>query len=62
MLSKVTYYSVTEGGQRQYPNGPLAAHVLGSVDAQQKGNFGIEKRLDAELRGTPGKVIRFCND
>jgi cell division protein FtsI (penicillin-binding protein 3) len=55
-LSRVNYYAVEEDGERQYPNGPLAAHVLGSVDSEQKGNYGIEKRLDADLRGTPGKV------
>jgi len=50
-----------EEGQRRYPNGPLAAHVLGSVDHDQKGNYGIERYLDAELRGTPGK-IRLLTD
>ena len=29
----------------------LAAHVLGSVDFEEKGNAGIEKALDEELRG-----------
>jgi cell division protein FtsI (penicillin-binding protein 3) len=30
--------------------------VLGSVDFEEKGNAGIEKALDAELRGIPGQT------
>jgi cell division protein FtsI (penicillin-binding protein 3) len=47
--------------QRHYPNGALAAHLLGGVDFEQKGNGGIEKSLDPELRGTPGQ-IRLLTD
>lgn len=42
--------------QRRYPNGTLAAHVLGSVDFSETGNAGIERALDAELRGEPGHM------
>ncbi|MBZ5623565.1 MAG: transpeptidase family protein [Acidobacteriia bacterium] len=42
--------------QRHYPKGTLAAHVLGSVDFEEKGNAGIEKTLDSELRGQPGQM------
>ncbi|MBZ5577777.1 MAG: hypothetical protein LAP40_14545 [Acidobacteriia bacterium] len=42
--------------QRHYPKGRLAAHVLGSVDFAEKGNAGIEKALDKDLRGQPGQV------
>src|SRR5215469_10362534 len=42
--------------QRHYPKGALAAHLLGSVDFEEKGNAGIEKALDADLRGQPGHV------
>jgi cell division protein FtsI (penicillin-binding protein 3) len=41
--------------QRHYPNGTLAAHVLGSVDHGEKGNAGIEMSLDADLRGQAGQ-------
>jgi cell division protein FtsI (penicillin-binding protein 3) len=41
--------------QRHYPKGTLAAHVLGGVDYAEKGNAGVEKALDADLRGTPGE-------
>src|SRR5579885_3393851 len=42
--------------QRHYPNGQLAAHVLGSVDFEERGNAGIEKALDQDLRGQPGQM------
>lgn len=42
--------------QRHYPNGPLAAHAVGSVDFEEKGNSGLEKALDPELRGKPGQM------
>ena len=40
--------------QRHYPNGRLAAHVLGSVDHDERGNAGIELSLDGELQGRAG--------
>jgi cell division protein FtsI (penicillin-binding protein 3) len=43
--------------QRHYPNGTLAAHVLGSVDHDEKGNAGIEKSLDPQLRGHAGSEM-----
>jgi cell division protein FtsI (penicillin-binding protein 3) len=36
---------------RVYPRGSLAAHVLGRVNAQGRGNLGIELGLDDELAG-----------
>ena len=42
--------------QRHYPKGELAAHVLGSVDFEEKGNAGVEKALDADLGGKPGQM------
>src|SRR5690349_19233233 len=48
--------SLEHESQRHYPKGGLAAHVLGGVDFEEKGNAGIEKFLDAQLRGTPGKA------
>jgi cell division protein FtsI (penicillin-binding protein 3) len=48
------WIGIQSESQRHYPNGTLAAQVLGSVDFQEKGNAGIEKALDADLRGQPG--------
>jgi cell division protein FtsI (penicillin-binding protein 3) len=43
--------------QRHYPNGTLAAHVLGSVDHDEKGNAGIEKSLEPQLHGHAGSEM-----
>lgn len=43
--------------QRVYPQGSLAAHLIGFVNREAKGNYGIEGRYDEELRGTAGSVI-----
>lgn len=42
--------------QRHYPNGSLAAHILGTVDAEEKGVSGLEKRLDKFLHGQDGQL------
>ncbi len=47
--------------QRHYPNGTLAAHVLGSVDHDEKGNAGIEMSLDRELRGRAGSEMMLTD-
>lgn len=47
--------------QRHYPNGTLAAHVLGSVDHDERGNAGIEKSLDPELRGRAGQELMLTD-
>ncbi len=50
------WIEIESESQRHYPKGPLAAHVLGGVDFEERGNGGIEKALDADLRGQPGQV------
>ena len=50
----VNWIDYTRTTQRYYPNGQIAAHVLGGVYKQDQGAAGIEKGLDAELRGKPG--------
>jgi cell division protein FtsI (penicillin-binding protein 3) len=47
--------------QRHYPNGTLAAHVLGSVDHNEKGNAGIEMSLDGELQGHAGSEMMLTD-
>ncbi len=42
--------------QRHYPNGSLAAHILGTVDAEAKGISGLEMRMDKYLRGQDGQL------
>jgi cell division protein FtsI (penicillin-binding protein 3) len=49
------WIQIDSGSERHYPNGPLAAHILGGVDFAEKGNSGIEKVLQAELEGAAGE-------
>jgi cell division protein FtsI (penicillin-binding protein 3) len=40
--------------RRAFPEGTLAAHLLGFVNAENKGYYGIEGYYDGELRGQAG--------
>src|SRR5262249_39420230 len=51
----IDWIFVAQESQRHYPNKNLAAHILGSVNSEEKGNSGIEMALDSELRGIPGR-------
>ncbi|GAA3034382.1 penicillin-binding transpeptidase domain-containing protein [Streptomyces glomeratus] len=42
--------------KRVYPNGDLAAGILGWVNAEGKGGGGIEQQLNKELAGKDGKI------
>ncbi|MFG3363781.1 peptidoglycan D,D-transpeptidase FtsI family protein [Streptomyces sp. NPDC090032] len=42
--------------KRVYPNGDLAAGILGWVNADGKGGGGIEQQLNKDLSGKPGKI------
>ncbi len=43
--------------QRHYPNGALAAHLLGYVNIDEKGQAGLELAHDEKLRGKPGTAF-----
>lgn len=45
---------VSEEQYRYYPEGTLASQVLGFVNNDGKGQYGVEAFLDAELAGKPG--------
>lgn len=49
-------YSLKEP-KRSYPNGELAAHVLGFVGLDEVGLAGIEQFYDERVRGEAGKVF-----
>ncbi len=51
---KLDWVEIRDGSLRSYPNGQLAAHVIGNVNAEGKGAAGVELKLDKELAGTPG--------
>jgi cell division protein FtsI/penicillin-binding protein 2 len=41
---------------RTYPNGPLGSQLLGFVNTEGKGVYGIEQALNQELSGQPGQL------
>jgi cell division protein FtsI/penicillin-binding protein 2 len=43
--------------KRLYPNDTLAAHVLGFVNDEGVGQYGVEGAYDRLLRGTPGRLL-----
>ena len=53
---RLEWIHIQDESQRHYPKGMLAAHVLGSVDFEERGNAGIEQALDGDLRGQAGQA------
>ncbi|PID31609.1 hypothetical protein CR983_00190 [Candidatus Saccharibacteria bacterium] len=51
----------TRADQRVYPEGQLASQVLGFVNGEQQGQYGIEAYFDDELRGRDG-LLRTVAD
>lgn len=47
---------VREEPKRSYPHGTLAAHLLGFVNDDGHGVYGIEQALNDQLVGTPGQL------
>lgn len=45
-----------EGQQRVYPEGQLASQVLGFVNNEDKGQYGLEEGQNDQLSGTPGQL------
>jgi len=45
-----------EQDYRTYPQGSLAAQLLGFVDDEGKGEYGVEQKLNAQLAGKPGQL------
>ena len=58
---QLDWIDIERKSERHYPGGPLAAHVLGSVDFEEKGNAGIEKALESDLRGVPGHILMLTD-
>lgn len=41
---------------RYYPDGSIASHVVGFMNATQEAQYGIERTFDAQLRGQEGLI------
>lgn len=54
--SPFKFIEILRDSRREYPNGSTGAHIIGSVDRFNTGNYGIEQKLDKELKGAPGKL------
>jgi cell division protein FtsI (penicillin-binding protein 3) len=57
----VNWIDFSTDTSREYPNGEIAAHVLGGVYQQEQGVAGIEKAMDSVLKGKPG-MVRMLTD
>lgn len=53
---KLDWIDIRREGKRVYPNGTLAANLVGAVDQDQSGSAGIEAGLNEDLRGRNGRV------
>jgi cell division protein FtsI (penicillin-binding protein 3) len=57
---RINWIDIRPTSKRVYTNGSMAAHVLGSVtldgNETERGQEGIELKLDRELRGVPGSA------
>ena len=54
--AKISGIQFQEESQRSYPNGDLAAHVLGYVGVDEQGLAGLEYQYNDTIRGDSGKV------
>ncbi|MEG1657555.1 MAG: penicillin-binding transpeptidase domain-containing protein [Oscillibacter sp.] len=47
--------------KRYYPYGTLGAHVIGFVNADNNGAYGLEAKYESELQGTSGLTVTAKN-
>ena len=62
-IAKLDYLGVgtRDEAHRTYPEGQLSSQLLGFVNDDGKGQYGIEEYLDARLKGTPG-ILKAITD
>lgn len=56
-LDITTGISIENSPSRFYPNGSLASTVIGFVDSDNQGSYGIERSCNSLLSGTAGKSV-----
>jgi len=54
---KISGVIIVPENSRYYPEGNLASHLLGFVNAENKGNYGFEGHYNKELQGSSGLKI-----
>jgi len=55
------YIRFANESRRTYPRNTVAAHVIGAVDGEETGQWGLEKSLEDDLRGLSG-TLRVLTD
>jgi len=53
--ARIPGVGIEEAWKRSYPNGPLTAHVVGFIGADQEGLAGVEMKYNAALAGKGGQ-------
>jgi cell division protein FtsI (penicillin-binding protein 3) len=59
--NRLSGVAIKKEAQRFYPNESLAAHLIGYISAEEKGQAGLEQTQDKHLQGKPGE-IEFLKD
>ena len=60
--SKIQGVYFEEEYKRVYPNGSLAADVVGFTTKDNRGQYGLEEFYNETLNGTPGREYGYLND
>ena len=53
--------TVTPATKREYPNGTLAANVMGMVDDNNSGQSGLELEYNNYLSGIAGRIVNYTD-
>ncbi len=53
---KLMGIGMQETSQRYYPEGQLASQLLGFVNSEGKGNYGVEGYMNEQLKGVDGRL------
>ena len=56
-IKNITGFGLKEETERFYPNGTLASHVIGYVDAADDGMDGVERSYQSTLKSKGGRVV-----
>ncbi len=59
--NKIGGVYLVEDSKRYYPYGTLASTVLGFVNDENQGSYGLEAKYNNVLSGTPGKMVSAKN-
>ena len=52
---------LTTDSKRYYPYSAMASQVIGFVNSENKGSYGLEALYDSELAGTDGRIVAAKN-